>query len=72
VIEHSIYMRPEAQGRGIEAALLNALIGTAEAVCLWTIQTCIFPENTTSLRLCVPRISSTALTSRVALTSVRA
>jgi L-amino acid N-acyltransferase YncA/2-polyprenyl-3-methyl-5-hydroxy-6-metoxy-1,4-benzoquinol methylase len=51
VIEHSVYVRPDAQGRGIGAALLNALIGSAEAAGIWTIQTGIFPENTTSLRL---------------------
>ena len=42
---------PGAQGRGIGAALLDALIGSAEAAGIWTIQTGIFPENTTSLRL---------------------
>jgi L-amino acid N-acyltransferase YncA/2-polyprenyl-3-methyl-5-hydroxy-6-metoxy-1,4-benzoquinol methylase len=51
VIEHSVYIRPDAQGRGIGAALLDALIGSAEAAGIWTIQTGIFPENTTSLRL---------------------
>jgi L-amino acid N-acyltransferase YncA len=51
VVEHSVYVRPDAQGRGIGAALLNALIGSAEAAGIWTIQTGIFPENTTSLRL---------------------
>jgi L-amino acid N-acyltransferase YncA/2-polyprenyl-3-methyl-5-hydroxy-6-metoxy-1,4-benzoquinol methylase len=51
VIEHSVYVRPGAQGCGIGAALLDALIGSAEAAGIWTIQTGIFPENTTSLRL---------------------
>jgi L-amino acid N-acyltransferase YncA len=50
-IEHSVYVRPGAQGRGIGAALLDALIGSTEAAGIWTIQTGIFPENTTSLRL---------------------
>ena len=44
-------VRHEAQGRGIGAALLHALIGSTEAAGIWTIQTGIFPENTTSLRL---------------------
>ena len=51
VVEHSLYVRPRAQGRGIGTALLDALIGSAEAAGIWTIQTGIFPENTTSLRL---------------------
>jgi L-amino acid N-acyltransferase YncA/2-polyprenyl-3-methyl-5-hydroxy-6-metoxy-1,4-benzoquinol methylase len=51
VIEHSLYVRPDAQGRGIGAALLDALIGSMEAAGIWTIQTGIFPENTASLRL---------------------
>jgi L-amino acid N-acyltransferase YncA/2-polyprenyl-3-methyl-5-hydroxy-6-metoxy-1,4-benzoquinol methylase len=51
VIEHSVYVRPDAQGRGIGAALLDVLIGSAEAAGIWTIQTGIFPENPTSLRL---------------------
>jgi L-amino acid N-acyltransferase YncA/2-polyprenyl-3-methyl-5-hydroxy-6-metoxy-1,4-benzoquinol methylase len=51
VIEHSIYIHPAAQGRGIGAALLTALIGSSEAAGIWTIQTGIFPENGASLRL---------------------
>jgi L-amino acid N-acyltransferase YncA/2-polyprenyl-3-methyl-5-hydroxy-6-metoxy-1,4-benzoquinol methylase len=51
VVEHSIYIHPDARGRGIGAALLGALTGSTEADGIWTIQTAIFPENTTSLRL---------------------
>jgi L-amino acid N-acyltransferase YncA/2-polyprenyl-3-methyl-5-hydroxy-6-metoxy-1,4-benzoquinol methylase len=51
VIEHSIYIHPGHQRRGIGAALLQALTGSAEAAGIWTIQTGIFPENTASLRL---------------------
>ena len=51
VIEHSIYVHPDARGQGIGAALLDALTGSTEAAGIWTIQTGIFPENTTSLRL---------------------
>ena len=51
VIEHSVYVHPDGQGLGIGAALLEALIGSAETAGIWTIQTGIFPENTPSLRL---------------------
>ncbi len=51
VIEHSVYVDPGAQGRGIGAALLDALTGSAEAADIWTIQTGIFSENVPSLRL---------------------
>jgi L-amino acid N-acyltransferase YncA/2-polyprenyl-3-methyl-5-hydroxy-6-metoxy-1,4-benzoquinol methylase len=51
VVEHSLYVRPDAQGRGIGAVLLDVLIGSTEAAGIWTIQTGIFPENAPSLRL---------------------
>ena len=51
VIEHSIYVHPDARGQGIGGALLDALMGSTEAAGIWTIQTGIFPENTISLRL---------------------
>ena len=51
VVEHSVYVHPEARGRGIGAALLHALIASTEAAGIWTIQSGIFPENTPSLAL---------------------
>jgi L-amino acid N-acyltransferase YncA len=51
VVEHSIYVAPGNHGRGIGAALLNALIESTEAAGIWTIQSGIFPENTASLHL---------------------
>jgi len=51
VIEHSVYVLPGHQRRGIGAALLAALIRSAEAAGIWTIQSGVFPENTASLRL---------------------
>lgn len=51
VVEHSVYVAPEAQGRGVGGALLSALVDSTEAADIWTIQSSIFPENDTSLRL---------------------
>ena len=51
VIEHSVYVGPEARGRGVGGRLLSALIASSEAVEIWTIQSGIFPENAASLRL---------------------
>ncbi|HET6480580.1 MAG TPA: GNAT family N-acetyltransferase [Actinoplanes sp.] len=51
VVEHSIYVDPEAQGRGVGRALLAALIAATEAAGVWTIQSGVFPENTASLAL---------------------
>ena len=51
VIEHSVYTHPAYRRRGIGAALLAALIGSAEEAGIWTIQSGVFPENTASLRL---------------------
>jgi L-amino acid N-acyltransferase YncA/DNA-binding transcriptional ArsR family regulator len=51
VVEHSVYVAPEARGRGVGAALLRALIASTEAAGIWTIQAGIFPENAASLRL---------------------
>jgi phosphinothricin acetyltransferase len=51
VVEHSVYVDPAAQGRGIGKALLDALIGSTESAGIWTIQSGIFPENTASLAL---------------------
>ncbi|MEU8870178.1 N-acetyltransferase family protein [Streptomyces javensis] len=49
VVEHSVYVHPDARGRGIASALLKALIDSTEAAGIWTIQSGIFPENTASL-----------------------
>jgi len=51
VIEHSVYVHPGCQRRGIGAALLAALIESADEAGIWTIQSGVFPENTASLRL---------------------
>lgn len=51
VVEHSIYVSPDAQGKGVGGALMQTLIASTEAAGIWTIQSGIFPENTASLRL---------------------
>ena len=51
VVEHSVYVDPAAQGRGLGRALLHALITSTEAAGIWTIQSGVFPENIASLAL---------------------
>ena len=51
VVEHSVYVDPAAQGRGIGRLLLDGLAEATEAAGIWTIQSGIFPENTRSLKL---------------------
>jgi len=51
VIEHSVYIHPGHRGRGVGAALLAALVASADEAGVWTIQSGVFPENTASLRL---------------------
>lgn len=51
VVEHSVYVDPAAQGRGVARLLLATLIASTEAAGIWTIQSGIFPENTASLAL---------------------
>ncbi|MFG3556988.1 GNAT family N-acetyltransferase [Micromonospora sp. NPDC047557] len=51
VVEHSVYVDPAAQGRGVGRLLLDALITSTEAAGIWTIQSGVFPENTGSLAL---------------------
>ena len=51
VIEHSVYVHPQARGQGIGRQLLDALITSTEAAGIWTIQSGILPENTASTAL---------------------
>jgi phosphinothricin acetyltransferase len=51
VVELSVYVAPEARGRGVGNRLLSALIASTEAAGVWTINAGIFPENTASLAL---------------------
>jgi len=49
VIEDSVYVHPKATGKGIGLLLLKALICSAEAAGIWTIQCGVFPENLAGL-----------------------
>ncbi len=51
VVEHSVYVASAARGRGVGSRLLEGLIHATEAHGIWTIQSSIFPENTSSLSL---------------------
>jgi phosphinothricin acetyltransferase len=49
VVEHSVYVHPDARGRGVARSLMDALIASTEQAGIWTIQSGIFPENVASL-----------------------
>lgn len=51
VVEHSVYVDPAAQGRGVGRLLLDALVRSTEGAGIWTIQGGVFPGNAASLRL---------------------
>ncbi len=51
VAEESVYVSEAARGKGVGRVLLERLISDSEDAGIWTIQTGIFPENESSLRL---------------------
>ncbi|MFB7860660.1 GNAT family N-acetyltransferase [Streptomyces sp. NPDC056069] len=51
VVEHSVYVDPDARGRGVGLLLLQALLASTDAAGIWTVQSGVFPENTASLAL---------------------
>ncbi|MEU9165655.1 N-acetyltransferase family protein [Streptomyces sp. NPDC048424] len=51
VVEHSVYVHPDARGHGTGLALLTALLASTDTAGIWTVQSGIFPENTASLTL---------------------
>jgi L-amino acid N-acyltransferase YncA len=51
VAENSVYVAPEAQGRGVGRLLLERLIARADQDGIWTIQAGVFPENVASVQL---------------------
>ena len=51
VVEHSVYVHPDARGHGVGRRLLDALIESTEQAGIWTIQSGVFAENTASVAL---------------------
>lgn len=51
VVEHSLYVDPDAQGLGIGRLLLQAVVDSTERAGIWTLQAGIFPENALSIAL---------------------
>ena len=51
VVDHSVYVAPHAQGRGVGRLLLQGLVDSTEAAGIWTIRSAVLPENTGSLTL---------------------
>jgi L-amino acid N-acyltransferase YncA len=49
--EESVYVAERARGLGVGRALLEALLASARAGGLWTLQAAVFPENEASLAL---------------------
>ncbi len=50
--EVSVYVGPEARGRGVGASLVHAVVESSEQAGIWTLQTGVFPENEASRALC--------------------
>lgn len=51
VAEVSVYVSPDARGKGVGAKLLHRLIAASETGGVWTLQAGIFPENRGSVAL---------------------
>ncbi|MFF3619216.1 GNAT family N-acetyltransferase [Streptomyces sp. NPDC002467] len=49
VVEHSVYVHPDARGLGVGLTLLTVLLASTDAAGIWTVQSGVFPENTASL-----------------------
>jgi phosphinothricin acetyltransferase len=51
VAANSVYVAAHARERGVGSALMQALLASADAGGIWTIQAGMFPENAASLAL---------------------
>lgn len=55
VLEDSVYISPDAAGRGVGGALLDHIISAATEAGYWAIHSTVFPENKGSLKLHLSR-----------------
>jgi phosphinothricin acetyltransferase len=51
VVEASLYVSADARGAGIGRLLMDALLSSAAAGGIWTVQSVVFPENGPSLAM---------------------
>ena len=51
IAEVSAYVAADARGEGVGGELLAAVVESSERAGIWTLETGVFPENETSLRL---------------------
>ena len=51
VAEASVYVGEGARGSGVGEALLDALVASAEAGGIWTVEAVVFPENEASVAM---------------------
>lgn len=51
VAEVSVYVSPLSSGKGIGSMLLKSLIEKSEEAGFWTLQSAVFPENISSIKL---------------------
>ena len=51
VVESSVYVAPQARGRGVGHALISQLLESTREDGIWTIQAGVFPQNAASLAL---------------------
>jgi len=51
VVEHSIYIHPDAASQGVGRRLLAAFLDLTDQHGIWTVLSSIFPENIASLRV---------------------
>lgn len=51
VLEVSVYVSPQARGRGVGSTLLRAVVDSTERAGVWTLQAGVLPENAGSLAL---------------------